>query len=557
MWSPDFGDYWANINPRLAVQDMDAESSTVLYILDVTGLVQKMPYTGTAWSSAIGNVDTALGGGHTIRALAEGHVLVGANAAASAAAYPVAYSANGAEWFYVVLERLPTVGNVHVIFDAKFKDNSIIYAADDGGPALNLGSIYRNTVPSYTQWIDLFGAGAAFAPGIAHQSYYGLAMATEGTIYGAHDFSILPAYVSAVERNLYPTLGIPKPGHWWDCLAVGLDAGVVFTAEPRSLKICGCLTPDTDSTLYALDNRLYAPAVPTGRLYAFTDCMAKRGPVLTMDDKTLIGCDPVSGRNQEVNLTWEQLCLADQYRLEVAKDLGFTQRVIDTGPFAIALAGSVAMSPNFIIPPGGAAPVGWYTIAPPAGAFGRLDRPWIPLECGHTYYWRVRANRCATTQIIWSPYSEKRSFTIKAGFPVSTPYYGVQLLAPDNGCIGCPTAPASFSWSPFKETTKYKFVLAKDGEMKDVVVEAEVTGTAYEYDGTLANSTNYFWRVMGLEPAPSDWSATFSFQTEAAPEPAPEPEPAPPTPLWVWVVIGLGAILVIVTLVLIFKTRRV
>jgi len=62
--------------------------------------------------------------------------------------------------------------------------------------------------------------------------------------------------------------------------------------------------------------------------------------------------------------------------------------------------------------------------------------------------------------------------------------------------------------------------------------------------------------VMALEPAPSDWSATFSFQTEAAPEPD-VPDKAAPTPLWVWVVIAIGAILVIVTLVLIFKTRRV
>jgi len=40
-----------------------------------------------------------------------------------------------------------------------------------------------------------------------------------------------------------------------------------------------------------------------------------------------------------------------------------------------------------------------------------------------------------------------------------------------------------------------------------------VTTTAFEYDGTLEYSTNYFWRIMAMEPAPSDWSATFSFQT--------------------------------------------
>ena len=92
--------------------------------------------------------------------------------------------------------------------------------------------------------------------------------------------------------------------------------------------------------------------------------------------------------------------------------------------------------------------------------------------------------------------------------------------------------------------------------MTQVVKEAEVPTTAYEYYDTLNYSTNYFWRVMALEPAPSDWSATFSFMTEAAPV-AEAPVKATPTPLWVWVVIAIGAILVIVTLVLIFKTRRV
>jgi len=131
------------------------------------------------------------------------------------------------------------------------------------------------------------------------------------------------------------------------------------------------------------------------------------------------------------------------------------------------------------------------------------------------------------------------------------------LLAPSNGVVGWPVNPVSFSWSPFKETTKYKFVLAQDAAMTQVLKEAEVATTAFEYDGTLEFSTNYFWRIMSLEPAPSDWSATFSFQTVAKPATTEGPAPTPPTPLWVWVVIAIGAILVIVTLVLIFKTRRV
>ncbi|MCX6006405.1 MAG: hypothetical protein NTZ34_03980, partial [Chloroflexi bacterium] len=109
--------------------------------------------------------------------------------------------------------------------------------------------------------------------------------------------------------------------------------------------------------------------------------------------------------------------------------------------------------------------------------------------------------------------------------------------------------------------TKYQIDIAKDPEFKQLLVTSTTTTTGYEYNGTLDYSTNYFWRVKALEVnglnIPSDWSATFSFQTEGAPAPD-KPAPAEPaTPLWVWVIIAIGAILVIVTLVLIFKTRRV
>jgi hypothetical protein len=105
----------------------------------------------------------------------------------------------------------------------------------------------------------------------------------------------------------------------------------------------------------------------------------------------------------------------------------------------------------------------------------------------------------------------------------------IQLLSPNNTSLDCPVDQPSFSWSPHwssgEKTTRYRFVLAKDAAMTQVVKEAEVTDKSYDYDGTLDYGTNYFWRVMALEPAPSDWSATFSFRTEAAPPPAAEAEP--------------------------------
>jgi len=143
---------------------------------------------------------------------------------------------------------------------------------------------------------------------------------------------------------------------------------------------------------------------------------------------------------------------------------------------------------------------------------------------------------------------------------VNTPYSGMQLLSPVNGCLDCSVSNASFTWSAWQDATSYEFVLGKDPEFKQVVVNATTTTTAYKYSGTLEYSTNYFWRVRAVEinglAIPSDWSATFSYRTEAEPA-APAPgTAAQETPLWVLVVIGIGVVLIIVTIILAVKARK-
>jgi hypothetical protein len=274
--------------------------------------------------------------------------------------------------------------------------------------------------------------------------------------------------------------------------------------------------------------------------------MAKRGPALVTEDKTLIGCDPVSGRAQEVNLCWEQLCVANAYALEIAKDAKFDIRVLVTG--------GGCDPDDFLVPADLQTPCVYFPAGGEAFTLGSSIAAWGNLECGHTYYWHIQVLECATTQVIRSPWSEVRSFTVKAGLPVVSTYLGLTLLAPNNGCLACPIKPV-FSWSPFKETTKYKFQLATDSGMTQLVRDVDLPTTAYEFDGALDFSTNYFWRVMSMEPAPSDWSATFSFVTEPKPAAA-AAAPVAPTPLWVWVVIAIFAILVILILILTFMTHR-
>jgi hypothetical protein len=111
-------------------------------------------------------------------------------------------------------------------------------------------------------------------------------------------------------------------------------------------------------------------------------------------DCVIIGCDPVSGRNQSILLELEQLCLATQYQVQIAKNPEFSLLVFDSGPYSP----HSTTSPVFIYPAGGV------------------------FECGHTYYVRFRVRNTATNQLIISPWSPIQCYIISPGFPVNAPY---------------------------------------------------------------------------------------------------------------------------------------
>lgn len=264
-----------------------------------------------------------------------------------------------------------------------------------------------------------------------------------------------------------------------------------------------------------------------GSVTSFVNVTVK--PTNTPPDQKFVGSDPVTGRNQDIGFEWEQLCLSSDYQVQIAKDSGFTMIIFDSGIYAP----SSSTSPALLYLAGGR------------------------LEAGHTYYWRARVRQTATGQAILSPWSQPQSFIIGAGYPVTTPYSGIQLLSPVNTCCGYPVKLVPFTWSPIKDTTIYQFILARDAGLADIVITAKVTTTSYVYEGTLDYNTSYFWQVMALQPAPSDPSPVFSFTTEVMPLPEPKvPETPPVMPNWVWIVIGIGAALIIAIIVLIFMAKR-
>jgi len=460
--SVNFGQTWHECLPDLIIEDIAPQDAGNLYVLQANGDVRHGTYeAGWTWSQVF---DTGLNTGHSI-AVKDDFVLVGASVNESS---PVAYSVDKGKNWLTINTQTPASGNRHVIFDTYFDADQIIYVADDAG------GIYRWSLGRSSAWDDL-------AP--PNHSFYSVHISSDGPIYGA--FS---SPGSGVDRALYPRIGVPKPGVNWDSLSVGLAANVLFSSEPDAMEL-------SENTLWAIDARNYDISTGVGQLWAFTDPLA--GPGLRLISPAYgssVGCDPVSGRNQDVDFAWEQLSLAEDYEFEIAKDEDFNFRVAEAEP---------ATNPYYT-PPSLTNPA--YRILP-----GLLP------EANTIYYWRVRVRQAATGQVIRSYWSDTGSFNIKAGLPVAASHLGAQALRPEHGACTVPISFVAFSWTPFKETTEYKFLLARDSALTDIIVEEYVPTTAYKYNGRLDHDTDYFWQVTASKPLPSEPSPVFSFTT--IPEP--------------------------------------
>ncbi len=502
--SMDYGQTWHDCLPNITIQDMAASDNQTLYILQGNGKIRRGNHVnGWRWATS---VDTGLNTGHTI-AVHNDIVLVGA---AIGEPSPVAYSVNQGQTWIEITREVPSAGNRHATFDTYFDANQIVYLADDAG------GIYRWSLNRSDSWDDM-------AP--PNHSFYGIALGNRGALYGA-----CSSTESGVDRTLYARSGIPKPGVYWDYVTTGLPASVQFRTEPSSLSI-------STHTLWAIDARDYNPAGNEGCLWAFTDTLAKAGPrLLEPDNMMALGCDPVSGRNEEVDLGWQQLSLADAYEIEIAKDEAFSLRITEAEPTT-----NPYYEPAMVTRPA-------YRILP-----GILP------EANETYYWRLRVRQAATGQVIRSQWSEKSSFSIKAGLPVVSPHLGAQALKPAHGGGNMPVSPVAFSWTPFKGTTEYEFVLAKDSALQDILARETVPTTAYKYSGRLDYDSDYFWQISATKPVPSEPSPVFSFTTV----PRPSPTPATPPPFYellrwlqISVLINVLGFVLIVAMVILFRSRR-
>jgi len=550
------------------ISDLAVQDEATIYAVGFNGdvAVNDDHGFGASWSSTM---DSKVDEGHTIAVHGEGNVLVGG------ADGKVAYSDDDLDTFLdaeASFTELDDIGHgrVHVAFDSYFDSNSVVYA---GVSVVNLGTgdpindddngIYRWVIDESTSWTDLGECAGTATPtetqlglgpscDTVEVGYYGIVLSnaegnpetdatTGGVLYAT--FFDEEGNVTGVARCLNPAEEVACGEALWDYLIedVNVYRGA-FTLEPSSLKLCGCLSPDTNSKLWAIDDARYYNGTVVeedpryiarlGRLWTYEDCYAKAGPALKSPATgALVDADPCYCWNDAFTLKWDRQCDACSYNLQISLDEDFTEVVLDWSGKdddcnEIDYEPSKGSAPSYVVA---------------NGALGTGS-------CGTTFYWRVRSADAATDEIIHSPWSEVRSFTVAIG-----PMAQLTLTNPGNGATGVAVSNIPFTWDTVADSTGYEFSLMNAATDAEVVSATSVSGTTYTYTGTLSYSTSYYWTVKALKDTTVFGEATATFTTGAEGV----VPPAPSTPAWVWVIIAIGAILVIVTLVLIFRTRRV
>jgi hypothetical protein len=545
------------------IVDLVALDADTLYALDWNGDVSI--FDEDEWQEA---VDSEVTNGWTIAVWGNNatHVLVGGQNS------DVSYSDDGGETF-TELEDVAEASNAHVTvaFDSYFDQNDVVYAALANGGGDN--GIYLLVIDGETADWHKLAAEPHNYTGLVLDRADGNPMTspeTGGVLYASYrgeecdgwcgydEFDLDPCWDTGVARCLTPIVEIccdVGEAEWnyltWDlCWENSGEECADFRMPPQALKICGCLSADTNSHLFAID--LFTPEGPYydmdeglyGTVWTFEDCYAKKGvELVSPDDGFVVGVDSCDCCNAPFALRWDRLCDACCYEIEFATDEDFTDIYYYTW---------------FICPDTPMEPMTWVG---------------CDFDPEFTYYWRVRAVEAETCQDIYSWWSDVQSFTVSPMADAAS----IDLVAPEAGATGVPTKNVGFSWKILATADAFDWVLSKNSDLSAPVdSKTGLSGTATTYTGTLQYGTTYFWQVTAYnEGAAISSSAvgTFTtaaqgafccpqcglcFDTQAELQAHVDAEHAvPATPFWVWIVIAIGAVLVIVVIVLIFRTRRV
>ena len=460
------------------------------------------------------------------------------------------------------LATLAAGNDTYVVFDPRYADNTMIYAASDDivarveiDTAEDMGDL---------EFDDLSGASpdtpAVLTSG-ADEGASGLVCYDDGIQAGE---AVATLYVvDADDADVVADSAAELDGGVWRCLnpadtlsdvifeqaIAGLVDGVDFSpvvGAIRNLEVAG-----GSNILYCID----LDGVDPANIYTYEDTLA--APVVLTSPADGEGLDSTS----TVEFAWEDLN-ADTvavYQIQVNEEDDFPSAADET-------VGTTDQD-------GTAATVATTDYTDDNEVTWRDEA-----DAGTEYFWRVRVGQQTydDTADVWlggpvlSRWSVTRSFMTKVG-AVAEP---VQVR-PLPGAQDINLKP-SFSWLEVDGAESYEIVVSDSPEFASFLTSATPTINAWAIDIELDYLTTYYWKVRGMsaDGAPAgDWVISV-FTTMAEPEVAPPPveiEVPPPaaapeitvettvpiTPAYVWAIIAIGALLIIALIVLIVRTRRV
>lgn len=546
------------------IVDISVLEDTTVYVLDRDGSVVKSTNHARRWTSPEDSKVTDDSGeeARSIEAYGD-YVLVGGDMG------DVTYSSDAGE-SYSALDDIGD-GKVRLAFDSYFDENDYIYAAVAEGGADN--GVYRTTIADadFESILDCDCATNFWDLEVSNPDGNPYTDAsTGGVLYVAYVQSCdAECPISGVARCLDPASAQCCGDLSWDYLFTNLLPSPLFSVEPDVLDICGCVTEDGDTTIYAIDGRAYYNGwdgchaefndPEWGRLWQHTDCFSKAAPEpIGVHDGTTIASDPCECVNEEFILEWDRLCDACEYEIEIALDKGFTHVIWETNsicanwPSASCdtyvdcydnLRDTCESDIRLIDPSDPCSP----SILVPQGT----------LDCNQTYWWRVRANLGEPGEIYRSQWSKAMSFTIAVG-----PKGAVKLTAPANGTTRVSLHDVIFTWTAVADARAYEFTLLDSSGVE--IASYSGDETSYVLTSSLDYDAAYVWQVKAMMGSNVlSESAISTFRTVMKPTPTAEipevvinfPEP-PGTPSWVWVVIGMAAALIVVVVVLVFRTKK-
>jgi len=535
------------------IVDLVAQDADTLFALGNAGDVAM--FDDDEWQE---KVDSELTKGWAI-AVHGDHILVGGQDG------DVSYSDDGGETF-TELENVDDSDRVYVnlAFDSYFDQNDTVYAAlahaygDNGIYLLVIGGEVEDWTKLAAEPYDYTGivldrpspGNPMTGPdtgGVLYASYFDWSSGDNCDDCCGNDDYIGPGptcWHSGVARCLTPIVELccGAGDAEWDYLTWGLDQDVSFYMQPQALKICGCLSADTNSHLFAIDGDDYDMCEgEDGTVWTFEDCYAKKGVELNGPaDGYVVGPDACDCCNVPFTISWDRLCDACCYEIQFAYDEDFTDIYMPHGDGnPVNGDGDGCYDPRWFCPDMPMEPSVWVGC-------------WF--DPAFTYYWRVRAVEAETCQDITSWWSEARSFTVAP----TAESAAINLVSPEPGTTGIALKKLGFSWIMLAAADDFDWVLSENADLSSPVEsKTGLEGTAWECTQDLEYDTTYYWQVTAYKGGSEiSKSAIGTFRTLKEADEPDEPI-TPTTPFWVWVVIGIGAVLVIVVIVLIFRTRRV